>query len=99
MSKQGMRDNINSIKRKLTSLDDIDEDVINEIIEDVKALLNFKLDVQRKIANKKKNITKDNQRPNIIKDENNIESKQKQNNNDAEFIISTGKFEVYFGMD
>ena len=54
MSKQGMRDNINSIKRKLTSLDDIDEDVINEITEDVKALLNFKLDVQRKISNKKK---------------------------------------------
>ena len=46
MTKQDLRDHINLIKRKLTLLNDINEDAINEIIEDVKDLLNFKMDIQ-----------------------------------------------------
>ena len=38
MSRQEMREFINSIKRKLTTLDNIQEDILNEIVEDVKAL-------------------------------------------------------------
>ena len=44
MTKQALRDNINLIKRKLTTMDNINEDIINEIINDVKALLNIKIE-------------------------------------------------------
>ena len=46
MSKQDLRNNINLIKRKLTRMDNLNEDTINEIVEDVKGLLKFKLDTE-----------------------------------------------------
>ena len=60
MAKQQLRDHINLIKRKLTELKDMNDDIINEIIGDVKALTNFKIDTEpTKISNKKKQIKKD----------------------------------------
>ena len=46
MSKQNLRDHINLIKRKLTSYDGTSDegDQINDISEDVKALIKFKID-------------------------------------------------------
>ena len=48
MTKQELRDDINLIKRKLTIMDNVNEDTINEIIEDVKALLNIKIEPETK---------------------------------------------------
>ena len=63
MAKQQLRDHINLIKIKLTALNDTNDDIINEIIEDVKALMDFKIDTETtKISNKKKQIKKINQR-------------------------------------
>ena len=62
MAKQQLRDHINLIKRKLTELKDMNDDIINEIIGDVKALTNFKIEAEPiKISNKKKQIKKINQ--------------------------------------
>ena len=44
MSKQGKREYINMIKRKLTLLNDINEDIINQILEDAKDLLNIEIE-------------------------------------------------------
>ena len=104
MAKQQLRDHINLIKRKLTTLNDMNDDIINEIIEDVKALMNFKIDTETtKISRKKKQITQDKPKTNNtqyykIDDEPEIEKKQKPKNKEVEFIISKGDFIVDFTM-
>ena len=97
MTKQDLRDNINSIKRKLTIMDTINEDTINEIIEDVKALLNFKLDTETKQRIKhikKASPIKENK---IVKP--NTEEKPTNTINDIEFTVSQGGFMLDFGME
>ena len=91
MTKQDLRDHINLIKQKLTIMDNINEDIINEIIEDVKDLLNFKIDIQPIPKPKINTIVK--------KDKPKTEPKQNNKNNDKYFIISKGDFEVDFGME
>ena len=105
MAKQQLRDHINLIKRKSTTLNDMNDDIINEIIEDVKALMNFKIDTEpTKISNKKKQIKKDKPKTHNtqyykIDDEPETEKKQKPKNEESEFIISKGIFEVDLGME
>ena len=76
----------------------MNEDIINEISEDVKALLNFKIDTTiTKTTKKNKQITKDNPKPGHtqyyeIADEPEIEHEPKPKNNDNEFTISEGVF-------
>ena len=104
MAKQQLRDHINLIKRKLTTLDNINEDIINEISQDVNALLKFKIDITKtKISNNKKQINKT--KPKLehtqyykISDEPETEHEPKSKNNDNEFTISTGGFILDFGM-
>ena len=91
MTKQDLRDHINLIKRKLTLLTDINEGAINEIIEDVKDLLNPKMDIQP-IPKQKINTV-------VKKDKPKTEPKQNNKNNDKDFIISKGNFEVDFSME
>ena len=83
MAKQQLRDHINLIKRKLTTLNDMNDDIINENVGDVKALMNFKIDTETtKISRKKKQITQDKPKTNNtqyykISGESEIENKPK----------------------
>ena len=105
MAKQQLRDHINLIKRKLTELKDMNDDIINEIIGDVKALTNFKIDAEpTKISKKKKQIKQDKPKTDNtqyykIDDEPETEKKQKPKNEESEFIILKGCFEVDLGME
>ena len=61
MSKQGNNKYINMIKRKLTLLNDINEDILNEIIDNIRVLLKFKTDEEATVISKK------DKKPNIKK--------------------------------
>ena len=108
MSKQNLRDHINLIKRKLTTFDGTneEEDQINDISEDVKALVNFKIDKESqkqtrhtKHKNPIKQIKK--VKPNIsetqyFKIDDEPETIHQQN--DKVIVVSKGVFEVDLSM-
>ena len=96
MTKQDLRDNINLIKIKLTTMDNINEDIINEIINDVKALLNIKIEPETHKRNtyiKKTSSIKEN-KPDKPKTEDN----SKNTINDIEFSVSEGVFILDLGI-
>ena len=110
MSKQYLRNHINLIKGKLNTIEDMNEDIINDIQEDVKALLNFKID--KELHKRKIHIKQDTPIKQIktvkskaapaqyykIDDDIEIEVSQKPKNSNISIIVSTGNFEVDFGM-
>ena len=96
MTKQALRDNINLIKRKLTTMDNINEDIINEIINDVRALVNIKIEPETRKTNtyiKKTSSIKEN-KPDKPKTEDNSNNKI----NDIEFSVSEGVFILDLGI-
>ena len=112
MSKQSLRDHINLIKRKLTAYDGANEegDQINDISEDVKALLNFKIDKETKKKTKHtkhKNPIKPIKQIQAVKPELNETQYFKIDDNESEtihkqtdkgIVVSKGVFEVDLSM-
>ena len=92
MSKQGKREYINMIKRKLTSLDDINEDILNEIIDNVRVLLKFKTDEETTVISKK------GKKPGVKKTKD-ISDTPKEIKKKLDFVISEGNFMVDFSME
>ena len=92
MSKQGKREYINMIKRKLTSLNDINEDILNEIIGNIRVLLKFKTDEEATVIPKKE------KKPSVKKKKD-ITDTPKEIKNRQDFVISAGDFMIDFSME
>ena len=106
MTKQDLRHHVNLINRKLTIMDNVNEDIINDITEDVKTLLNFKIDKEsqkrtkhtkhknpiKQIKQVKQNISE----TQYFKIDDEPETIHQQN--DKVIVVSKGVFEVDLSM-
>ena len=92
MSKQGKREYINMIKRKLTLLDNINEDILNEIIDNIRVLLKFKTDEEATVISKKDKKAS-------VKKIKDITDTPKEIMNKPDFVTSAGDFMIDFTME